>query len=470
MASATGSMSKADRASRWPVRWRGLRGRVMAAFVLGAGLVALVLAGSVYGISTSYMESQRVRSIERAVNIHAELLRLRLDDPALSGDEAIAELALPTGTIAMLHRGSTWSIADADDGITAAPPVVDPTVAVPQAATRVELAGVPYLRVWAPVDDTAVLYEFAPVQELDSTLAMLRTILLACAALSVTVAAAVGAWAADRALSPLRQVSATASRIASGEQDLRLAHSTDEDLSTTVNSFNAMVDALQRRIERERRLVSDLSHELRTPLTTLTTSATVLAGHREELSQRPRAALDLLVEETSYLRGLLDDMLALARAEAGIHRSEPAPLSLAELLGHLLSSRDSAPGLLDVRDEGMVRGRRMELERALVNLLANADRHGGGLVGARVEREGAEIRVIIDDAGPGVAVADRTRIFERFVTASRATAGTGIGLALVAETVAGHHGTLSCTDRPGGGARFTMSIPAMADFCHTIAN
>ncbi|MEU5405156.1 sensor histidine kinase [Nocardia asteroides] len=451
-----------DRRPRLPARFRGLRGRVMTAFVLGASVVAVVLAASVYGISTRYMEAQRIRTVDRAVAVHAELLRLRLDDPAVTSAQALDALHLPTGYIAVLHRDSRWTAVGVDDGfVPLAPPAIDPTAALPSTATRVRLGDQPYLRVWTTVDDGTVLYEFAPLRELEATLRLLRTILFACALLAVAVAAISGAWAAQRTLSPLRQVARTAARISAGEQELRLPGDDDPDLSTMVDAFNAMVDSLHRRIEREHRLVSDLSHELRTPLTTLTTTATVLAGHSDELSERPRAALGLLVEETAYLRGLLDDMLALARAEAGIHRSEPAPLSLAELLTHLLRGRGAAPELLDIGDPGMVRGRRMELERALVNLLANADRHGGGLAGVRVERDGAEIRVLVDDAGPGVAPADRERIFDRFVTAAPATAGTGIGLALVAETVAGHGGTLRCVDRPGGGARFVLTVPSL---------
>ncbi|GAD81756.1 histidine kinase dimerization/phospho-acceptor domain-containing protein [Nocardia asteroides] len=204
-----------------------------------------------------------------------------------------------------------------------------------------------------------MLYEFAPLLELESTLQMLRTILLACTAVARGFGAALGGWAAQYALSPLRQVARTASRIASGDQELRLAPSDDRDLSTTVDSFNAMVDSLQRRIERERRLGSDLSHELRTPLTTLTTAATVLAGHRDELSERPGTALDLLIEETTYLRGLLDDILALARAEAGIHRSDLAPLSVARLLTQIMSIHADAPAVLRIHDPGLVLGRRL---------------------------------------------------------------------------------------------------------------
>lgn len=443
----------------------------MAAFVLGASLVAVVLSGSVYGISTNYMESQRVRTVERAVGVHAELLRLRLHSADITGDQALDALHLPSGTIAMLHRDTGWSLVgpDLEFPLASPPPVPDAAEDVDGTATRVRIENQPYLRAGAIVDEGTVLYEFAPLLELESNLRMLRTILLACSVLAVTIAAAIGAWAAHRALSPLRQVAGTASRIAAGEHELRLPRTDDEELSATVDAFNAMVDSLQRRIERERRLVSDLSHELRTPLTTLTTTATVLTGHRDEMSERPRAALGLLVEETTYLRGLLDDMLALARVEAGIHRSDQTPLVVAELLTHLLVGRGAAPDLLDIRDEGKIRGRRTELERALVNLLDNAERHGGGVTGVRVDRDGPDIVVTVDDAGPGVAPENRERIFERFVTASRATAGTGIGLALVSETVLGHRGTLRCTESPSGGARFVLTIAALIDDRHEIA-
>ncbi|GGN99336.1 ATP-binding protein [Nocardia rhizosphaerihabitans] len=468
-------MSNPDRVHpRLSTRLRGLRGRVMVAFIASASMVTLVLIASVYAISADYMQSQRERTVDRAVGVHAELLRWRLDDRHITGEQALAGLNLSTGTIAMLRWESRWSIVDADGGLPVVPPPVfdaDQSDQGDSAAIRVTINGQPYLRASAPVDGSgdAVLYEFAPLLELESTLRMLRTILIACTVVALGIGAALGGWAAHHALSPLRQVARTASRIASGEQELRLAPSDDQDLSTTVESFNAMVDSLQHRIERERRLVSDLSHELRTPLTTLTTAATVLAKHRDELSERPRTALKLLLEETTYLRGLLDDMLALARVEAGIHRSDLAPLSVSELLNQIMSVHAIAPDVLRTHDPGLVRGRRLELERAIVNVLVNADRHGGGVTCVMVEREGADIVITIDDAGPGIPAADRERIFGRFVTASRSTAGTGIGLALVAETVTGHHGQIRCDENPGGGARFVMTLPAHEHVRHEIA-
>lgn len=265
---------------------------------------------------------------------------------------------------------------------------------------------------------------------------------------------------------PLHQLAATAARIASGDLDLRIPTSGDQDLAITVESFNTMLDSLQRRIEREHRLFGDVSHELRTPLTTLMASVDVLNRHRGDLPERSQRAVALVTAEVDHLRRLLDDLLALARVEAGMHHGDAEPLSVRELLTHTLADRRYPAQVLTVDQDVTVRGRKLELERAVANLLHNADRHGGGVVAVTVHRDGTDAVIAVDDAGPGVPSADRTRIFERFATARsgrRSSGGTGIGLALVAETVATHHGRVECTERPGGGARFVVRLPRLGD-------
>ncbi|WP_216899937.1 HAMP domain-containing sensor histidine kinase [Nocardia alni] len=286
--------------------------------------------------------------------------------------------------------------------------------------------------------------------------------LIVCTVCGTAIGGVVGLWLSRRLLEPLQRVTRTAARIASGELGTRLPDTDDPDLAPTVDTFNAMVDSLQRRIERERRLVGDVSHELRTPLTTLTTSVGVMARHEEDLPERSRRALALVQAELDHLRRLLDDLLALARAEARMHRADAEPLSVRELLEHTLAELRYPPELLRVSIDVTVLGRKLELERALVNLLENAERHGGGVVAVTAGRVGREAVITVEDAGPGVAPEDRTRIFDRFVTvrrSRRAGTGTGIGLALVAETVAAHGGRVECGDRPGGGARFIVNIP-----------
>jgi signal transduction histidine kinase len=300
--------------------------------------------------------------------------------------------------------------------------------------------------------------------DLQSDLELLLNVLMGGALVATAIGAAVGWWASKRVLTPLQQVSRTAARIAAGDLSTRLPETRDQDLATTVESFNTMVDSLQRRIEREHRLVGDVSHELRTPLTTLTTSVDVLNRHSGDFPERPRRALSLVTDEVQHLRRLLDDLLALARAEAGIHRGDADPLSVRELLTHTLADSRHPPELLTTVEDVTVLGRKLELERAVVNLLSNADRHGGGVVGVTACRDGGDAVITVDDAGPGVPVAYRARIFERFVTAQtsrRSVSGTGIGLALVAETVATHGGRVVCLDRPGGGARFAIRLPVL---------
>ena len=104
---------------------------------------------------------------------------------------------------------------------------------------------------------------------------------------------------------------------------------------------------------------------------------------------------------------------------------------------------------------------KQQLNRALVNLFENADRHGAGLTAVTVRREGAQVAVLVDDDGGGVAEQDRGRIFERFVRAgSRGSRpGTGLGLSLVQEAVLAVDGDVWCEDGPGGGARFVIRLP-----------
>ncbi|WP_063018402.1 sensor histidine kinase [Nocardia niwae] len=302
--------------------------------------------------------------------------------------------------------------------------------------------------------------------DLNADLDRLRNVLIGCAVVVTLIGAAVGWWASRRVLTPLHQLAGTAARIASGDLDQRLPATGDQDLAITVESFNTMVDSLQRRIEREHRLFGDVSHELRTPLTTLMASVDVLNRHREDLPERSQRALGLVTAEVGHLRKLLDDLLALARVEAGMHHGDAEPLSVRELLVHTLADRRYPGELLTVRQDVTVRGRKVELERAVANLLHNADRHGGGVVAVSVDRDGTDAVLTVDDAGPGVPAADRDRIFERFATARsgrRSPDGSGIGLALVAETVATHGGRVHCTERPGGGARFVVRLPRLGD-------
>ena len=121
-----------------------------------------------------------------------------------------------------------------------------------------------------------------------------------------------------RSLRPLADVSRAAGAIAGGELDTRLdADAADPDLEGLTNSFNAMVDQLQERIEREARFNSDVSHELRSPLTTLAAALEVLEADRDQLPPRSQRALQLLGDDLRRFQRMVGDLLEMSRADAG---------------------------------------------------------------------------------------------------------------------------------------------------------
>jgi signal transduction histidine kinase len=307
-------------------------------------------------------------------------------------------------------------------------------------------------------------YEVAPLLELDGTLRLLSSILGGGALLATTAGALLGAWASRSVVTPLNRVAVTAASIAGGELSSRLPATEDPELATIVGSFNSMVDTLQQRINRDARLAADVSHELRSPLTTLVGSVDLLNARRDELPARSRRVLDLVTADLERFRRLLDDLLELARADAGLDRPT-AVVELDQLLRQVLGEVGHETSMLKAPVGVRVVADKPRLSRLFRNLFENADTHGGGLTGVEVTRAEDAILVSVDDSGPGIRPEDRERMFERFATGATkrgSSSGTGLGLALVAETATAHGGAVWCTTSPTGGARFVVRLPEAA--------
>ena len=163
---------------------------------------------------------------------------------------------------------------------------------------------------------------------------------------------ALGRFASVRSLRPLADVSRAAGAIAGGELDTRLdAEAADPDLEGLTNSFNAMVDQLQERIEREARFNSDVSHELRSPLTTLAAALEVLEADRDELPPRSQRALQLLSDDLRRFQRMVGDLLEMSRADAGsvdvfleeVSVSELVQRSVETGFGHMVAHGPGGP-------------------------------------------------------------------------------------------------------------------------------
>lgn len=270
-----------------------------------------------------------------------------------------------------------------------------------------------------------------------------------------------------RALAPVAAIGSEVDAISAAELHRRVpVPGSRDEISRLARTMNRMLARLQGARDSQRRFVSDASHELRTPTASIRQHAEVALAHPGRLTVAGLA--EPVHAEALRLQRLIDDLLLLARAdEAGLAlRRVPVDvddLVLAEVDRLRPTVRVDASGV----SAGRVLGDPAGLRRVLRNLTDNAARHArAALAFSLAARDGAVV-VTVDDDGPGIPEADRSRVLDRFVRLADARArdegGSGLGLAIVAELVAAHGGTVEIGDAPLGGARVVVTLPGVQD-------
>ena len=447
----------------------GVRARVTVTFGLGALALSAVMAGLTYFTARQVIMNERQTAVLRQAYVNASLVRSSLRSPNPNVTQLLGSLDTLPGSLSVLERGGEWYATSISVGENAIPLQLrrDVLEDIP-ALQRFTLNNTPQLVVGVPVPSVqAAYFEVFSLADIARTLRILALALGGAAVVTTVAGVVVGRWASGRALRPLAEVSAAAETIAGGQLGTRLGAGEDTDLSALAASFNRMADALQERIEREARFTSDVSHELRSPLTTLTSAVGVLNSHRAELPQRSRQAVDLLQAELRRFQHMVDDLLEISRVDSG-----SAELSLDEVeAGELVRQAAVAAGAgaVPVEIDHTVVGQRLSvdkrrIERVVANLVANAEQYAGGVSRLALEPAPAGVRLVVADHGPGVAPAERDRIFERFYRGHASgqrggSEGTGLGLSLVAEHVRLHGGRVWFEDGLGGENRFVVELP-----------
>jgi two-component system OmpR family sensor kinase len=339
----------------------------------------------------------------------------------------------------------------------------------------VDLPGLGRYRIAVEEVDGGRLVAGLPLDEVDDTVSDLLRVELLATLLGVLTAAGVGTYVVRRQLAPLREVAATAHRVAelplaSGEIEMtervpeRL---TDErtEVGQVGSALNAMLDHVEdslgqrhRSEQQVRQFVADASHELRTPLATIA-GYTELARHRPETSG---TALDKVETESARMTALVEDLLLLARLDSG-RPLERRPVDLSRLL---LEAVDDVRVVdperswrLSLPDEPIsVTGDEARLHQVVSNLLTNARKHTppGSTVTVTANRRGFTVH----DDGPGFAPDLAPHAFERFTRgdAARTRGGVGLGLSLVKAIVGAHGGAVRLESRPGD-TTITVALP-----------
>ncbi|GAA2791109.1 HAMP domain-containing sensor histidine kinase [Kitasatospora paracochleata] len=352
------------------------------------------------------------------------------------------------------------------------------------APRTVQLSGLGNYRVAAVAGrDGDVLVTGLPLHPVDETVQRLGAIEALVFAVGLTVAGTAGALWVRISLRPLERVADAADRVgalplASGAVALPV-RVPDDDPRTEVGrvglALNRMLghveDALTRRQNVEERLrafAADASHELRTPVAAVRGHAELALRHPGPVPEPVRHSLRRIDAESQRMGAIVEDLLLLARLDAG------RPLAVAEVdltrvaLDGLTDARAAGPGhrwrLELPEDPVLVAGDADRLAQVVANLLANARTHTpeGTEVTLRLERLAGRTALSVADTGPGIEPELAERVFERFVRGDRArsrrTGSTGLGLAIVRAVVAAHGGTVAVSSRPGRTV-FTVVLP-----------
>lgn len=262
--------------------------------------------------------------------------------------------------------------------------------------------------------------------------------------------------AVRRVTRPMRRLAVAADALGRGEAPVLLVKAGPSEVQGTVAAFNRMQARLRRFVDDRTRMLAAISHDLRTPITSLRLRAEFVDD--EETRSRILATLD-------EMQDMIEGTLAFAREEAA---AEPTRVvDLGALIESTATDLADLGASVELADPGRIAYpcRPVALRRALRNLLENAVRYGER-ARVRLDWQGQELRIVIEDDGPGIPEDQFERVFEPFVrledSRSRETGGIGLGLAIARSIVRGHGGDIRLANRPQGGLAVAVTLPLAA--------
>ena len=479
--------AQAARAGRWRavVRGASLRTRVLAAAALLVVLTCLVTAVLSTTLLRGYLLSRSDAQLRDFATVATRIVQreqLQSADnssrPATLPTQFLVEVVSAAGKISM--AGGPLGAADGPRLSAAQLSRTGTPFTVPAAGT----SGGSWRVLVQRLTGGGHLVIAYSLGDLDSTVTRLEVADALAAGAAIVLLAAVGLPLARASLAPLQRIESTAAAIAGGDLsrriDLpagntevgRLAGALDVMLASIETAYLARADGEARARgsqERMRSFIADASHELRTPLTSVRGLAEYGLQQGQAADQAELLRLmGLIAREAGRMGRLVDDLLLLARFDAG-RPLDRGPVDLASIAAEAVQrARLVAPGrpvTLEAAEPVVVDADAERLRQIIDNLIGNAIRHTppGTPVTVTVTNEPGSVRLTVADRGPGLTPEQAARVFERFYRTddarARASGGTGLGLAIAASLAAAHGGELTVNTQPGCGAAFHLRLP-----------
>ena len=457
---------------------RGTRGRLT---VISATILAVALLIADLGVVASLTYSQRSDT--------DALLAAQADTAAAGVEESNGVYSLGAGDTTVETAGGAaieTAIVGPAAVLVQSPGQPIATAALLRIAAQARAGG----RIFADVTDTrgaprrvmaqplgsgpdgAVLVLSRSVGELDATIGRIALLLAVVSAAVVLIGTILAYRMAGRALRPVRQIASLARTLSGRDLHRRvLIPVPDDELGELVDTFNEMLARLEASFESLRRFTADASHELRAPLALLRSELDVALGN-DRTGAEYRRTLHALRDEVDHLTRLADQLLVLARADAGALLPHAEPVDVVDLL-HETRARwgpsAAARGVrieLDTPDTGTLHGEPALLRRVVDNLVDNAIRYApvASTVTISATADGSGWWIGVRDRGPGIPPEHRPQLFKRFARPDSARAreqgGAGLGLALSAGIVAAHAGRIELVSDGEQGTHFRFFIPS----------
>jgi len=450
------SSSLAAPAGWW--RRRSLRARLMTIGLLGLAVALAVGSVTLYVALSVASQRELDRRADATAAQVAELVTSgRLPDPIpVTGTESVQVVD---------SRGRVLSASANGDRLT---PLLTPgelaralTSPVTVSGSRLGMSST--LRVSATpassVDGAPTVVVAEPVSDLARSRHLLVVTLLVTYPLLLLVLGLIAWRVIGAALRPVESLRSAADRVSGSGHDERLpVPESHDEIHALAVTLNSMLDRLTAARDREHAFVANVAHELRSPLASLRVQIDVAGRHGA--TEEDRADLGA---EVDRLSALVDDLLVLARLDAGEPLPEPSPPALPSLVLPGSVTGEAPAVSLGPLDAGPVPMTPLELQRVVGNLVANARRHARSRVDVSFRRTPEGLVVEVADDGSGVPEADRERVFDRFArlddARDRDSGGTGLGLAIARELVRRRGGDLVLGDSSYGGLLAVVRFP-----------
>jgi len=301
-----------------------------------------------------------------------------------------------------------------------------------------------------PIAGTTNRAYYLPRERPDELAALDRRLIVTFA-IAILVAVALTFLISRHITRPIEQLTNAVQEMTRGRTPANVPVSGRDEIAQLATSFNAMADAIATQQELRKRMVGDVAHELRTPVTNLRCE---LESIQDGLADPDAARIASLHEEVLHLQHLIDDLQELAVADAGGIKLRCERIDLVAAIEQVVK------GPIEAESRPIVFADAMRIAQIVRNLLTNAASYAPVHVSVRTGNGNAIVS--ITDSGPGIPPSELEHIFERFyrLDPSRSDGGAGLGLAIVRRLVELHGGRVWAENAPGGGARFTFTIPS----------